>query len=210
MTRIATVLAIALLPSAAAAQPTPTAHGLVGGIAFGFMRWDLAQRSVGADKLGGLSAGYRIALGTANTSPLTLTPHISLLMTEFRGIALHSDQVAVSRFDAGLELAARWWPVHPFVVVQAGRITTEQYVDTNLVNYSGGMPAYGGGIRWQRNNDCGAGPEIQVRRTRGELESGEWRLKDTVPPPAGQFSAWIVTAGWSGRFRGTRLLFACH
>jgi hypothetical protein len=207
--RYAATLALLIVPVVCQAQ-APEIHGLTGGLAVGAMRWKLTTKKDDFDVMGGLHTGWRFSLGRWGMPRVSLTPHVSLMSTKFRGIPLHSTDVAVSRLDAGLQIAFTARRALPFALVQAGRVTTEQYVDTNLVNHAAAMPAFGLGLQVPIDRVCADGPELVIRHTKGDLKKGEMRPKGATPPPAGPIDAWIVTLGWSGRFRGTRLLFACR
>jgi hypothetical protein len=208
--RYAATLAFLIVPVVCQAQ-APEIHGLTGGVVAGAMRWTLPTKRDDFDVMGGLHTGWRFSLRRWGAPRWTLTPHVSLMSTKFRGIPLHSTDVAVSRLDVGVQASVSVRRALLFGLAQAGRLTTEQYADTNLVNYHSGLtPAFGVGAHWPFNRACADGPELMIRHTKGDLKDGEMRPKGATPPPAGQIDAWIVTLGWSGRFRGTRLLFACR
>ena len=208
VTAIVALLGIAAIPVVARSQ-APEIHGLTGGVAFGGMRWHQEKHESPGDVAGGLYVGYRIPLGEHGGARLSLTPQLSMMMTNFRGIALNSDEVGVSREDLGLQFAARVGNVRPYLLAQLGRITTEQYSGPDLVNYVGGMRAFGAGTEIPLDK-CGAGLDFTVRYMSGNVTGGEWRRKDSNPPPLGPMNVLIFTAGWSGRFRGTHLLFTCN
>ncbi len=191
-----------------AAQPTEY-QGLGGSVMLGGTDYTLAGQSFPTRLAGGLSAGYRIHLWRVAGAPVYLTPHVSLVMTNVQGISLASSEVAFSQVNAGMQLTTRIWRVRPYYLHQGGKATIERYVGNALVNYYGNAPTRGIGIEIPFDNPCSAGLDLQLRRTRGNFSKGEWR-EAGAPPPGGSFRATTVTLGWSGRFRGGRLLFACR
>jgi hypothetical protein len=207
-----TVFALTLLPLLASAAQAPEDQGLRGGIFVGATKYRLDDGERPAHFIAGLSAGYRIRLFDVGNASVTLTPHVALAITQFRGISLNSTEIGFSRVDApGAQLAIRLGKVRPFLLAQYGRVAIERYVGSDLLNYSGSMLMYGFGVELPRANPCGAGFDFTIRRTAGDLTGVEWRdpTGTRAPPAGGSIGSTIVTVGWSGRFRGTKLLFAC-
>jgi hypothetical protein len=194
------------------AAQAPEYQGLSGGIVLGVVRYRLDDRLPPAQFIGGLTAGYRVHLLDIGGAALSVTPHVSLAMTRLRGISLNSTEIGFSRVDApGAQIALRLGKVRPYVLAQYGKVTIERYVGDDLLNYSGAKWMFGLGMEIPRTNVCGAGFDVAVRRTTGALSSHEWRdpTGTRTAPPGGSIGSTIVTLGWSGRFRGSRLLFAC-
>jgi len=188
-------------------------QGLSGGIFLGGAKYRLDDVDPPAHLIGGLSVGYRVRLFSIRNAPVTATPHISLAFTSVRGIALNSNQIGFSRLDApGLQLALGLRRVRPYLLAQWGKVTVERYVGADLMNYYNSTPMYGLGVELPLSNPCRAGFDIAVRRTTGILSHVEWRdpTGTRVAPPGGSIGSTIVTLGWTGRLRGTRLLFACR
>jgi hypothetical protein len=188
-------------------------QGLVGGIFLGGAHYRLDDVDPASHPIGGLTVGYRVRLFDIRNAPVSLTPHFALAFTRFRGIALNSNEIGFSRLDKpGLQLAVGLGRIRPYLLAQHGQVSVERYVGADLMNYYGSTPMYGLGVELPRSNACGAGLDVAVRRTTGRLSQVEWRdpTGSRTAPPGGSIASTIVTIGWSGRLRGTRLLFACR
>lgn len=194
----------------AALGQSPEYHGLTGSFMFGAAHWRLDDGTAPTRFAGGLGAGYRFKLFTVNGAVFSLTPRFTLLMTRFTGIKLGSAQTGFARLDKpSVQLAVRVKSVRPYVLAEKGGASIERYVGSDLVNFYGSVPAYGVGLELPRNNPCGAGFDLTARWMSGTLSSIEWR--GTGPEPrGGSISGAMFTVGWTGAFRGARLLFACH
>jgi hypothetical protein len=201
-----------LLPLCSSRAQNTEYQGLTGGIFAGATRYRLDDGAPPAHFIGGVTVGYRARLFKAGPAVISVTPHVALAVTQFRGISLNSSEIGFSRLDVpGIQVAAGLRHVRPYVLLQRGQVTIERYVGTDLMNYYGSAPSYGFGVELPRSNVCGAGLDIAVRHTSGTLSRVEWRSPSAgrTPAPGGSIGSTIVTVGWSGRFRGTRLLFAC-
>lgn len=189
---------------------SPEYQGLTGGLLAGEAVWRLDDGRRPAHFAGGLFAGYRFRIADVDGAIVSVTPRFAITLTNFAGIRLHSSEVAFSRIDLpGGQLAIRLGKVRPYLLADHGTVTIERYAGPDLLNYSGRSTSFGLGIELPRDNPCGAGFDIAVRRTSAQLTNYEWRGTG-APPPGGSLGATIVTVGWSGRFRGSQLLFACH
>ncbi len=189
---------------------SPEYHGLTGSFMFGAAHWSLDDGSSPTRFAGGLGAGYRFKLFTVNGAVVSLTPRFTLMLTKLTGIRLASSQTGFARLDKpSLQLAVRVKSVRPYVLAEKGSASIERYVGSDLVNFYGSVPSYGFGIELPRNNQCGAGFDLAARWMSGTLSNTEWR--GTGPEPrGGSISGAIFTVGWTGAFRGARLLFACR
>jgi hypothetical protein len=199
-----------LLATTGAMGQSPEYHGLTGSLMFGAAHWSLDDGSSPTRFAGGLGAGYRFKLFAVNGAVVSLTPRFSLLLTRFTGIKLGSTQTGFARLDKpSVQLAVRVKSVRPYLLAEKGSASIERYVGSDLVNFYGSVPSYGFGIELPRNNPCGAGFDIAARWMSGTLSSTEWR--GTGPEPrGGSISGATFTVGWSGAFRGARLLFVCR
>lgn len=205
----ASALTVALHVQLLCAQP-PEHHGLTGGLYIGSGQWKLDDRSPPAHATGGLMLGYRVKLFEVGGKTVSIMPHAGLLMTRLRGIDLGSNQLGFARVDKpGMQLAVRFHKFRVYGVAQKGSVSVERMVGNQVVNYWGSAPAYGIGVEIPRNNPCGAGLDISYRSMRGDLTDSEWRGSGS-PPPGGHVRGNLLLVGWSGRFRGTRLLFSCR
>lgn len=206
-----TSLLVASTVARAQSKPKPPEYqGLTAGLLFGATDFRLDDAAPPPRFTGGLHLGYRIRLFGWGHTTWSLTPQFMLAMTQFRGISLNSTEIGYSRFGPGLQLAVRTGAVRPYLLYERGTSTVERYVGSDLMNYYGKMPAYGIGIELPFNNPCGSGFNLAVRRTTGMLDTLEWRppTPTSVPAPGGSVGSTIVTLGWSGRFRGSHLLFS--
>ena len=206
-----TLVALLLLTNAArASAQAPEYQGLTGSIMLGGAQWRLDDGTSPTHFAGGLAAGYRIRLLTLGTSVVSLTPRVGLLLTRFTGIELGSSQVGFALLDVpSFQLAVRVKSVRPYFLVGMSNASIERYVGTDLVNFYGKVPSYGIGLEFPRNNPCGAGFDLALRWMSGKLSNTEWRGTGPVPN-GGSIRGAFYTVGWTGEFRGTRLLFACH
>lgn len=188
----------------------PEYHGLSGSFMFGAVHWRLDDGSSPTRLAGGLGAGYRFKLFTLGDAVVSLTPRFNLLLTKFTGIKLGSTETGFARLDKpSVQLAVRVKAIRPYVLVESGTASIERYVGSDLVNFYGSVPAYGFGVELPRDNPCGAGFDVAVRWMSGTLSNTEWRGTGAVPS-GGSIGGVIFTVGWTGAFRGARLLFACH
>jgi hypothetical protein len=198
------------LSGADAMAQAPEYQGLNASIAVGGARALLDDRDDPWRVAGSLTIGYRFHLFDLGAASISLTPRFGLTATKVRGIRLDSREVAFSRIDVpGFQLAARIGPVRPYVLVDQGKVVVERYVGADLVNYWGSVWSQGFGVELPRANPCSAGFDLSIRRVRGTFTDSEWRGSG-APPDGGSVSATIITLGWSGRLRGSRVLFSCH
>jgi len=187
----------------------PEYQGLTGSIMLGSAQWDLDDGS-SSHFAGGLAAGFRFRLLTLGSSVVSLTPRVGLLLTRFTGIELGSSQIGLALLDVpSIQLAVRFKSVRPYFMAGKSNASIERYVGNDLVNFYGGVPSYGVGLEIPRNNPCGAGFDLAVRWMSGTLSKTEWRGTGPVPN-GGSIKGAFFTVGWTGEFRGTRLLFECH
>lgn len=188
----------------------PEYKGLSGSLMLGAAHWRLDDGESPTQFAGGLGVGYRFKLFTVRDAFVSLTPRVSVVFTKFTGITLDSDEIGFARLDKpSLQLAVRVKALRPYVLLESGSASIERYVGSDLVNFYGSVPSYGVGIEIPRNNPCGAGFDIAARWMSGTLSTTEWRGSGPAPS-GGSIEGAIFTVGWSGAFRGARLLFSCR
>src|SRR5258708_39643581 len=182
----------------------------------GVMKYEIAGESFPAHLAGGLTVGYRLRV-TKIERPITVTPHLSIMATKFGGISLNTSQIAFSRVDYGVQLAGSVAGVRPYVTYRKGKATVERMVgtitqprpDTVDANFWGSGNAVGAGIEipaWWHSR-CASSFDLSMSRSSGTFDQVETRQ---TPVTTGQsYRATVFALGWSGRFRGTLLLFAC-
>lgn len=199
-----------LLIAAPGRAQSPEYHGLTGSILLGTASWKLDDGTSPTDFAGGIAVGYRLRLFSIGESVVSLTPRLSLVITKFTGIKLNSSETGFALLNVpSFQLAARMNGIRPYVVGELGTASIERYVGADLVNFYGSANSFGVGVELPRNNPCGAGFDLAVRWMTGTLSSTEWRGTGAVPS-GGDISGAIFTLGWTGAFRGSRLLFACR
>jgi hypothetical protein len=201
----AITLGLAVVLSSTAHAQGPDYLGLNGSIMFGMASWEVGDSSYSTRFAGGLTLGYRF--GVPGFRWLTLTPHGALTMTRFAGIRLGSNQIAFSRVELGLQAAAHVGPLSPYAMWRRGRGTMERMVGDEAANFYGPGSGWGGGIEIPLHNDCANAIDLAWHRSVGSFDNVETR-RDLVQPRMA-YRSRFVTVGWSGRFRGTRFLFAC-
>ena len=165
----------------------------------------LADSALAADNALRLEAGYRMRLPLPRSWPmLALTPHVSLAITDVRGISLGSPKVAFSHVDLGTQLTARIGAVRPYVSWRVGKRTIERTERGVPINYWGTGQAMVSGVEIPLTRS-GRGIDLAMTRLSGRLTTRQ--LVKAEDPASLGISGWLFTVGWSGRFRGTDLLF---
>lgn len=198
-------LVVALCASGAARGQAAEYQGLNGSITLGATQWSVDDSTFSTRFAAGLTAGYRVRLPWERR--ITLTPHVALTMTRFAGIKLRTNEVGFSRVELGVQGAAELGPVRPYVLWRFGRGTMERMVGDEAANFYGRGSGWGAGIEVPLPNVCANAIDFAWHYSAGSFDTVETRGGLVRPPMP--YRATFVTIGWSGRFRGTRLLFAC-
>jgi hypothetical protein len=171
----------------------------------GAAQWSVNDSTFSTRLAGGLTVGYRFGLPWAR--PIKLTPHAALTMTRFAGIKFGSNQVAFSRVEFGVQGAVRTKLIRPYVLWRRGRGTMERMLGDEAANSYGPGRGWGAGIEVPLPNNCPNAIDVAWHRSTGTFDTIETRGGLTQPPM--RYRSTFTTIGWSGRFRGTRLLFSC-
>lgn len=182
-------------------------QGLTGSLALGLVNSTVAGGESSSQRQGGFQLGYRVALGRVGAMTIAATPYVGLSMSHVRGIPYGSDERAVARLAApGGQLSIRTGPVRPYLILERGSVSVERYAGGVLVNEKGKSTTTGVGIEIPRRNDCGAGLDLSVRFTNGDLTDVEMNGSTTVTAGASVRAVSFLVA-WTGAFRGTHGAF---
>lgn len=202
------VLASSIAAPVVSAQHPVETNGLHGSIGTGLERLNVSNRStshmVTAVEIG---ARLRVPWWSA-TSRVSITPHVTLGITSLRGIggedSLERD---FAYLDRGVQVAARFGPVRPYVFVRNGKKTMERLDVREPSNYVGSGNTFGAGIEIPWGSTVwGQGFYVAASFIDGRFTSIERRGNDDIPASL-PFTAGVVHLGWGGRFRGASLLF---
>jgi hypothetical protein len=128
-------------------------------------------------------------------------------MTRFAGIRLGSNEVAFSRVELGVQGAARVGPLRPYVLWRRGKGTMERMIGDEVANFYGPGDGWGAGVEIPLTKRCANAVDVAWHRSVGTFDEVETR--SGLLEPSASYRSTFITVGWSGRFRGTRLLFAC-
>ena len=194
-------------------RSAPETYGLHAAAALSSVTLDLDDAGSRTMPALAVDLGYRLRIPCCRSRrPVSVTPLFGIQVTSIAGVNEGSDDVAFASITPGVQLAARIGAVRPFLTWRDGKRTMERFdrvdgADTLVAtNYIGEGHSLAVGVevplartRW------GQGLTLSVARLRGRFTSIERAGEDS--PTRLPFNATIVNVGWSGRFRGTSLLF---
>ena len=147
-----------------------------------------------------LRLGYRVcALCWIGVRELTLTPTVQYATTDVRGLNRNAHTYALSRLEAGTQLAVRIGPLRPYVAYWFGTRRTAE-VDRDSLNYLDphGTKTWSYGIEVPLAEKGGL--EVGATRVSGRFDRAEHR--GVVSPVSLGYRGYAVFIGWTGPFNG--------